>query len=101
MQAHFLLNALVMNEYLQSFFSIQMNVSSECIDACSFHLDMDNIMDRPECMNDFEKLMKCAADGSGKLETKNLAHTVDLRCIVTYSIFFQFLQTVLKVCSVL
>lgn len=42
----------------------QMNVSSACIDACSFHLDMDNIMDRPECMNDFEKLMKCAADGS-------------------------------------
>ncbi|CAK1550359.1 unnamed protein product [Leptosia nina] len=42
----------------------EMNVSSTCIDACSFHLDMDNIMDRPECMNDFEKLMKCAADGS-------------------------------------
>ncbi|XP_012543960.1 Ig-like and fibronectin type-III domain-containing protein 1 isoform X2 [Bombyx mori] len=42
----------------------QMNVSSQCIDACSFHLDMDNIMDRPECMNDFDKLMKCAADGS-------------------------------------
>ncbi|XP_075980799.1 Ig-like and fibronectin type-III domain-containing protein 2 isoform X2 [Anticarsia gemmatalis] len=42
----------------------QMNVSSSCIDACSFHLDMDNIMDRPECMNDFDKLMKCAADGS-------------------------------------
>ncbi|KAG6463259.1 hypothetical protein O3G_MSEX013776 [Manduca sexta] len=42
----------------------QMNVSSACIDACSFHLDMDNIMDRPECMNDFDKLMKCAADGS-------------------------------------
>ncbi|XP_063625703.1 Ig-like and fibronectin type-III domain-containing protein 1 isoform X1 [Cydia splendana] len=43
---------------------IQMNVSSACVDACSFHLDMDNIMDRPECMNDFDKLMKCAADGS-------------------------------------
>ncbi|XP_039756067.1 Ig-like and fibronectin type-III domain-containing protein 1 isoform X2 [Pararge aegeria] len=42
----------------------QMNVSASCIDACSFHLDMDNIMDRPECMNDFDKLMKCAADGS-------------------------------------
>ncbi|XP_013140886.1 PREDICTED: Ig-like and fibronectin type-III domain-containing protein C25G4.10 isoform X1 [Papilio polytes] len=42
----------------------QMNVSSACIDACSFHLDMDNIMDRPECLDDFEKLMKCAADGS-------------------------------------
>ncbi|KAH9635955.1 hypothetical protein HF086_015529 [Spodoptera exigua] len=42
----------------------EMNVSSSCIDACSFHLEMDNIMDRPECMNDFDKLMKCAADGS-------------------------------------
>ncbi|XP_045488804.1 Ig-like and fibronectin type-III domain-containing protein 2 isoform X1 [Pieris rapae] len=42
----------------------EMNVSSSCIDACSFHLDMDNIMDRPECINDFDKLMKCAADGS-------------------------------------
>ncbi|KAJ0174849.1 hypothetical protein K1T71_009957 [Dendrolimus kikuchii] len=42
----------------------QMNVSSPCIDACSFHLDMDNIMDRPECIDDFDKLMKCAADGS-------------------------------------
>lgn len=55
-------------------FSMQMNVSSECIDACSFHLDMDNIMDRPECMNDFEKLMKCAADGSGKLEIESLVY---------------------------
>lgn len=44
----------------------QMNVSSTCIDACSFYLDMDSIMDRPECVNDFDKLMKCAADGSGK-----------------------------------
>ncbi|KAG7312486.1 hypothetical protein JYU34_001998 [Plutella xylostella] len=42
----------------------QMNVSSQCLDACSFYLDMDNIMDRPECVNDFDKLMKCAADGS-------------------------------------
>ncbi|XP_013190125.1 Ig-like and fibronectin type-III domain-containing protein 1 isoform X2 [Amyelois transitella] len=42
----------------------KMNVTSACIDACSFHIDMDNIMDRPECLNDFDKLMKCAADGS-------------------------------------
>ncbi|KAL0821463.1 hypothetical protein ABMA28_004934 [Loxostege sticticalis] len=43
---------------------VQMNVSAACIDACNFRLDMENIMDRPECMNDFDKLMKCAADGS-------------------------------------
>lgn len=46
-----------------------MNVSSQCLDACSFYLDMDNIMDRPECVNDFDKLMKCAADGSGNLSS--------------------------------
>lgn len=42
----------------------QMNVSSTCIDACSFYLDIENIMDRPECISDFDKIMKCAADGS-------------------------------------
>lgn len=67
-----------------------MNVSSECIDACSFHLDMDNIMDRPECMNDFEKLMKCAADGSGKQETYILQAVVN--ALAHYHFFFNFLE---------
>ncbi|KAJ3623708.1 hypothetical protein MTP99_017378 [Tenebrio molitor] len=43
---------------------IEQNVTSSCMDACSFYLDMDAVIDKPECINDFDKLMKCAADGS-------------------------------------
>lgn len=40
------------------------NVSRTCMDACSFYLDIEAIIDRPECIIDFDKLMKCASDGS-------------------------------------
>lgn len=40
------------------------NVSRICMDACSFYLDIEAIIDRPECIVDFDKLMKCASDGS-------------------------------------
>lgn len=40
------------------------NVSHTCMDACSFYLDIEAIIDRPECIVDFDKLMKCASDGS-------------------------------------
>uniref|UniRef100_A0A6B2EFR4 Putative receptor mediating netrin-dependent axon guidance n=1 Tax=Phlebotomus kandelakii TaxID=1109342 RepID=A0A6B2EFR4_9DIPT len=40
------------------------NVSSACMSACSFYIDIDAVIDRPECIVDFDKLMKCAADGS-------------------------------------
>lgn len=43
---------------------MQQNVSSACMDACSFYIDIDAVIDRPECIVDFDKLMKCAADGS-------------------------------------
>lgn len=43
---------------------IEQNVTSPCMDACSFYLDIDAVIDKPECINDFDKLMKCAADGS-------------------------------------
>ncbi|XP_023310369.1 Ig-like and fibronectin type-III domain-containing protein 1 isoform X2 [Anoplophora glabripennis] len=43
---------------------IEQNVTSTCMDACSFHVDMDAVIDKPECIQDFDKLMKCAADGS-------------------------------------
>ncbi|XP_069682867.1 Ig-like and fibronectin type-III domain-containing protein 1 isoform X2 [Periplaneta americana] len=43
---------------------IEQNVTSGCMDACSFYLDIDAVIDKPECINDFDKLMKCAADGS-------------------------------------
>lgn len=34
------------------------------MDACSFYIDIDAVKNRPECLVDFDKLMKCAADGS-------------------------------------
>ncbi|CAH0563601.1 unnamed protein product [Brassicogethes aeneus] len=43
---------------------MEQNVTSACMDACSFHLDIDAVIDKPECLADFDKLMKCAADGS-------------------------------------
>lgn len=43
---------------------IEQNVTSTCMDACFFHVDMDAVIDKPECIQDFDKLMKCAADGS-------------------------------------
>lgn len=43
---------------------IEQNVTVGCMDACSFYLDIDAVIDKPECINDFDKLMKCAADGS-------------------------------------
>lgn len=43
---------------------MEQNVSSACFDACSFYLDIDAVIDKPECISEFDKLMKCAADGS-------------------------------------
>ncbi|KAH8270054.1 hypothetical protein KR018_003173 [Drosophila ironensis] len=40
------------------------NVSLSCRSACSYYVDFDAIADRPECIVDFDKLMRCAADGS-------------------------------------
>ncbi|XP_067642607.1 Ig-like and fibronectin type-III domain-containing protein 1 isoform X2 [Eurosta solidaginis] len=42
----------------------KMNVSLACSAACSYYVDFEAIADRPECIVDFDKLMKCAADGS-------------------------------------
>lgn len=42
----------------------EQNVSSACLDACSFFLDLDAVIDKPECLKEMDKLMKCAADGS-------------------------------------
>ncbi|XP_039449778.1 Ig-like and fibronectin type-III domain-containing protein 1 isoform X2 [Culex pipiens pallens] len=43
---------------------VAQNVSSACMSACSFYIDIESVIDRPECLVDFDKLMKCAADGS-------------------------------------
>ncbi|XP_055908191.1 Ig-like and fibronectin type-III domain-containing protein 2 [Eupeodes corollae] len=40
------------------------NVSSPCMIACGFYIDIDAVINKPECIVDFNKLMKCAADGS-------------------------------------
>lgn len=40
------------------------NVSAACMDACSFYVDLDTVKDRAECLPEFNKLMRCAADGS-------------------------------------
>ncbi|XP_050094930.1 Ig-like and fibronectin type-III domain-containing protein 1 [Anopheles aquasalis] len=40
------------------------NVSASCMSACSFYIDIESVIDRPECIVDFDKLMRCAADGS-------------------------------------
>ncbi|EDV97557.1 Ig-like and fibronectin type-III domain-containing protein 2 [Drosophila grimshawi] len=42
----------------------EQNVSMTCRDACTYYVDFDAIDNRPECIVDFDKLMKCAADGS-------------------------------------
>lgn len=39
-------------------------VSSSCTIACGFYVDIDAVINKPECIADFNKLMKCAADGS-------------------------------------
>lgn len=43
---------------------MSLNVTSPCMDACSFYMDIDSVINKLECVNDFEKLMKCASDGS-------------------------------------
>lgn len=45
---------------------VAQNVSNACMDACTFYVDLETVKDRPECIVDFDKLMHCAADGSGK-----------------------------------
>ncbi|XP_058985320.1 Ig-like and fibronectin type-III domain-containing protein 2 [Musca domestica] len=42
----------------------QMNVSMSCRSACSYYVDIDAIADKPECIVEFDKMMRCAADGS-------------------------------------
>ncbi|XP_002074396.3 Ig-like and fibronectin type-III domain-containing protein 2 isoform X1 [Drosophila willistoni] len=42
----------------------EQNVSLACRSACSYYVDFDAIADKPECIVEFDKLMRCAADGS-------------------------------------
>merc|ERR1712117_395964 len=40
------------------------NVSSRCLDICTFSLDYDLMAARPDCLPEFHKMMTCASDGS-------------------------------------
>ncbi|XP_064458219.1 Ig-like and fibronectin type-III domain-containing protein 1 [Ornithodoros turicata] len=39
-------------------------VSKYCMSACSFDIDIQFAINRPQCIQDLDKLMHCAADGS-------------------------------------
>lgn len=43
---------------------VEENISASCLDACGYFVDIDLVKDRPECLIDFDRLMKCAADNS-------------------------------------
>jgi len=40
------------------------NVSSGCLDICSFSIDYDLMKTRPDCLPEFHAMMQCASDGS-------------------------------------
>ena len=40
------------------------NVSAACQDVCSFSVDYDLLVSRPECLPEFHSVMMCASDGS-------------------------------------
>jgi hypothetical protein len=40
------------------------NVSADCLDECTFNVDFDAMLRKPQCLPEFHKLMLCAADGS-------------------------------------
>ena len=42
----------------------QQNVSADCLDVCTFNVDFDAMLRKPQCLPEFHKLMLCAADGS-------------------------------------
>jgi hypothetical protein len=43
---------------------VEQNVSSSCLDICTFSIDFDEILRKPHCVPEFHKLMTCASDGS-------------------------------------
>ncbi len=42
----------------------QQNVSADCLDICTFTVDFDAMLRKPQCLPEFHKLMMCASDGS-------------------------------------
>lgn len=41
-----------------------VGVSPQCMTACTFDIDINFAVNRPQCIQDLDKLMHCAADGS-------------------------------------
>lgn len=40
------------------------NVTPDCLDVCSFSVDLDLLARKPKCLAQFHKVMACASDGS-------------------------------------
>lgn len=50
------------------------NVSAECIDACAFDIDIQRALNKPNCIPELEKMMRCA---SGKSRVKFLPSQIN------------------------
>lgn len=60
-----------------------------CMEACSFYLDIDAVIDKPECITDFDKLMKCAA---GKYNQLTFEYLLSLSTFICYGQFVLYMQ---------
>ncbi|BES94480.1 DB module [Nesidiocoris tenuis] len=56
------------------------NVSAACSAACSSYLDIDSVIDKPECLPDFDKIMRCGSDESDHHRCCSLAG-VERNCL--------------------
>lgn len=59
---------------------IREKVSPHCIDACSFYLDIESVIDKPQCLPDFDKLMKCSAGNVFTLVALNIDVVIFYLC---------------------
>ena len=50
----------------------EQNVTSTCLDACTLFLDIESVIDKPECIGDFHKLMRCAAGKNSKFANEKV-----------------------------
>lgn len=59
---------------------IEEGVSTNCMKACGYFLDIDIVKDRSECLIDLDKLMKCASDNIDHTTCCTQAH-IPRRCM--------------------
>ena len=43
---------------------LRQNVSADCLDICTFSIDFDLMIRKPQCIPQFPRMMSCASDGS-------------------------------------